>query len=114
MCSLKDYPAGVLTPPRLGAGGTYKLRPQRGLRSSAAIPCKPDSFALALDALDAQHIELVLDVAEGVVQAIYDHTSQQLGRVLHQPRLARTLPVEGCHPCPKALQGDQRPRWISL
>ena len=30
---------------------------------------QPDICALALDALDAQHIELSLDVAEGVVQA---------------------------------------------
>jgi hypothetical protein len=34
-------------------------------------------FALATDALDAQHIELALDIAEGAIQAaILDHTRQ--------------------------------------
>src|SRR5204862_4416326 len=36
------------------------------------------------------------------------------GRVLHPAPPSLGLPVEGCHPCPKPLQDDQRHRWISL
>src|SRR5882672_12432762 len=64
--------------------------------------------------LDMQHIELAPFWPPKVwyKQAILDHARQQANTFLHQPRLA--LPVEGCHPCPKPFQNDQRQRWISL
>ena len=54
--------------------------------------------------LDAHTSSLPSMVAEGVVQAAtFNHTGQQVGRVLHQPQLARTLPIAGCHPCPNKI-----------
>jgi Integrase core domain len=71
---------------------------------------QPDIFALALDALDAQHIELSsMSPKVWYKRAIFDYTRQQAGRVRHQPRLARTFVRQRLPSMPQIPSGRSAP-----